>query len=63
MDKLEWMSPETKKTAKAKAETMLVGVGYPETWRDYSSLEVKRDDPLGNRLRAEQAEYLSLIHI
>ena len=57
VDKLEWMSPETKKIAKAKAETMLVGVGYPETWRDYSSLEVKRDDPLGNRLRAEQAEY------
>ena len=57
VDKLEWMSPETKKIAKAKAETMLVGVGYPETWRDYSSLEVKRDDPVGNRLRAEQAEY------
>ena len=57
VDKLEWMTPETKKTAKAKAETMLVGVGYPDSWRDYSSLEVKRDDPLGNALRAEEAEY------
>lgn len=57
VDKLEWMTPETKKTAKAKAETMLIGVGYPDSWRDYSSLEVKRDDPLGNALRAEQAEY------
>ena len=55
VDKLAWMSPETKKIAKAKAETMLVGVGY--TWRDYSSLDVKRDDPLGNALRAEEAEY------
>ena len=57
VDKLEWMTPETKKTAKAKAETMLVGVGYPDAWRDYSSLDVKRDDPLGNALRAEEAEY------
>ncbi len=57
VDKLAWMTPETKKTAKAKAETMLVGVGYPDAWRDYSSFEVKRDDPVGNRLRAEQAEY------
>ena len=57
VDKLEWMTPETRKTAKAKAETMLVGVGYPDSWRDYSSLEVKRDDPLGNALRAEEAEY------
>lgn len=57
VDKLEWMTPETKKTAKAKAETMLIGVGYPDSWRDYASLEVKRDDPLGNMLRAEEAEY------
>ena len=57
VDKLEWMTPETRKAAKAKAETMLVGVGYPDSWRDYSSLEVKRDDPLGNALRAEEAEY------
>ena len=57
VDKLAWMSPETKKIAKAKAETMLVGVGYPDSWRDYASLDVKPDDPLGNALRAEAAEY------
>ena len=57
VDKLAWMSPETKKIAKAKAGTMLVGVGYPDSWRDYSSYEVKRDDPLGNFLRYEEAEY------
>src|SRR5690606_2584280 len=57
VDKLEWMTPETKKLAKAKAETMLVGVGYPDSWRDYSSFDVKRDDPLGNALRAEETEY------
>jgi putative endopeptidase len=57
VDQLAWMSPETKKIAKAKAETMLVGVGYPDSWRDYASYEVKRDDPLGNHLRYEEAEY------
>ena len=57
VDKLDWMTPETKKTAKAKAETMLVGVGYPDRWRDYSALKVERDDALGNALRAEEAEY------
>ena len=57
IDQLAWMTPETKKLAKAKAETMLVSVGYPDTWRDYSSLEVKADDPLGNELRAEETEY------
>jgi putative endopeptidase len=57
VDKLEWMTPATRQKAKAKAETMRVGVGYPERWRDYASLEVERDDPLGNRLRAEEFEY------
>jgi putative endopeptidase len=56
VDKLEWMTPETKAKAKAKAETMRVSVGYPETWRDYAGLEVRRDDALGNALRAERHE-------
>ncbi|GAA3913721.1 M13 family metallopeptidase [Luteimonas lutimaris] len=57
VDQLDWMTPETKKIAKAKAETMRVSVGYPDTWRDYSTLEIRRDDPLGNALRAEEREY------
>lgn len=57
VDKLEWMTPATKQKAKAKAETMRVSVGYPDSWRDYSALDIRRDDPLGNRLRAEEQEY------
>lgn len=57
VDGLTWMSPETKKTAKEKAETMRVGVGYPDAWRDYATLEIKPDDALGNALRAEEFEY------
>ena len=53
IDKLDWMSPETKAKAKAKVDTIYVGVGYPEHWRDYSSLVVKPDDALGNAQRAE----------
>jgi putative endopeptidase len=57
IDKLDWMSDETKAMAKKKVGTMQVSVGYPDTWRDYSSLEIKPDDALGNAQRAELAEY------
>jgi putative endopeptidase len=57
IDKLDWMSDETKAMAKKKVSTMQVSVGYPDTWRDYSSLEIKPDDALGNAQRAELAEY------
>jgi putative endopeptidase len=57
VDQLDWMTPATKQKAKAKIATVRVGVGYPETWRDYSDLRIRRDDPVGNRLRAEQHEY------
>jgi predicted metalloendopeptidase len=57
IDALTWMTPATKEKAKAKIATLRVGVGYPESWRDYSSLTVARDDALGNVQRAEQFEY------
>ena len=51
---LDWMAPATKKEARAKIETMRVGIGYPDHWRDYRALAVRRDDPVGNMERAEQ---------
>ena len=39
-------------SAKAKLATLKVGVGYPDSWRDYSSLEIRRDDAFGNWIRA-----------
>src|SRR5579883_323258 len=57
IDKLDWMSPETKQKAKEKLKTLRVSVGYPEHWRDYASLEIKPDDALGNHLRAVKFEY------
>jgi putative endopeptidase len=57
IDALEWMTPETKAHAKQKLAGMQVGMGYPSKWRDYSGLEIKRDDPLGNAQRAGLFEY------
>ncbi|HEX7369608.1 MAG TPA: M13 family metallopeptidase [Rhodanobacteraceae bacterium] len=54
---LTWMSPQTKQKAEAKLDTLKVGVGYPDKWRDYSSLVIKPDDALGNHLRAVKFEY------
>jgi putative endopeptidase len=57
VDALEWMAPATKKQAKAKIKTLRVGVGYPETWRDYKGLVIRPDDPVGNAWRASEWEY------
>src|SRR5438067_123280 len=56
IDRLEWMTPGTRQKAKAKLNTLKVGVGYPDKWRDYSGLEVIRGDALGNARRAELFE-------
>ena len=57
IDALEWMAPKTKAQAKAKLAVLKVGVGYPDKWRDYSSLDVSRDDAFGNVERASLFEY------
>ena len=57
IDALSWMSPATKVKAKQKLETLKVGVGYPDHWRDYAALEIVRGDALGNAQRAEVFEY------
>ena len=54
---LSWMAPETLREARRKVETVTVGVGYPEHWRDYSGLEIRADDAFGNAWRAEELEY------
>jgi putative endopeptidase len=57
IDGLAWMAPATKREAKEKVRTLRVGVGYPETWRDYAGLAVRADDPAGNAERAREWEY------
>jgi putative endopeptidase len=48
---LSWMSDETKKAAEEKLNLIRNKIGYPEKWRDYSALTVKRDDLIGNMRR------------
>ncbi len=50
---LTWMSPQTKEKALAKLAALRIGVGYPDTWIDYSTLEVDRGDAFGNLRRVE----------
>ena len=57
VDTLAWMTPATRAKAKEKITTLRVSVGYPETWRSYSTLDVRADDPLGNQDRAVALEY------
>jgi putative endopeptidase len=45
---LPWMSDATKKAAEEKLAMIRNKIGYPEKWRDYSALKIKRDDLLGN---------------
>jgi putative endopeptidase len=53
---LSWMSDETKKQAAVKLAAIHNKIGYPEVWRDYSSVAVKPDDLLGNIERANEFE-------
>jgi putative endopeptidase len=54
---LSWMAPATKAEAIAKLNALYVGVGYPESWRDYSGYEVQPGDIAGNYRRGELFYY------
>ena len=54
---LSWMTPETKKQALDKLSRIDNKIGYPDKWRDYSSLNIVRGDALGNSVRANQFEF------
>ncbi len=52
IDQLDWMTPQTKSRAHEKLATFTPKIGYPDRWKDYSGLEVRRDDAIGNVRRA-----------
>ena len=53
---LTWMSDTTKQKAYEKLSTIVNNIGYPDKWRDYSTVIVKRDDYAGNVTRADAFE-------
>ena len=56
IDQLDWMSATTKTRAKEKLHGVANKIGYPDKWRDYTKLEVKADDALGNKFRGTAFE-------
>jgi endothelin-converting enzyme/putative endopeptidase len=56
IDQITWMSGPTKVRAKEKLHEVANKIGYPDKWRDYSKLEIKPDDALGNARRADAFE-------
>ena len=57
LDTLDWMGADTKTKAKEKLAKFTPHIGYPNKWRDYSSLTIARDDLFGNVIRATVFEY------
>jgi putative endopeptidase len=51
---LDWMTPATRERALAKLDKFTAKIGYPVKWRDYSGLDVRRDDLYGNVIRGAQ---------
>ena len=56
IQEIDWMTPETKKQAEAKLQAISNKIGYPDNWRDYSTVKVTRNDLLGNAQRARAFE-------
>jgi putative endopeptidase len=56
IEQLDWMSAATKSRAEEKLHAVANKIGYPDKWRDYSTLTVTRGDALGNALRAATFE-------
>jgi putative endopeptidase len=57
IQQLDWMSPETKQQALRKLHGIRNKIGYPDKWRDYSSVKIARDDFAGNLARTSQFEH------
>ena len=54
IETLDWMGPETRRQALGKLAAMRPKIGYPEKWRDYDGLAIRRDDLVGNVMRARR---------
>lgn len=57
IEELQWMSPETKSKAIEKLDMMIIRVGYPNKWRDYSELDISKDSYLQNVLKASNFNF------
>ncbi len=58
---ISWMTAPTREEALKKLDMVRVLVGYPDHWRDYSSLEIQRNDALGNAFRGQEFDFRRLM--
>jgi putative endopeptidase len=61
IETLPWMTPVTRQAAIVKLEAVDNRVGYPDRWRDYSSLRIDRHDALGNAERSNELEFQRMV--
>ncbi len=61
INQLEWMSEVTKVKAQEKLSTFIIKIGYPDKWKDYSTLEIKADSYWQNIVRASEFAYAEMI--
>lgn len=61
INNLTWMSDVTKAKAQEKLNSFTVKIGYPDKWKDYSTLEVKKDSYWENIIRANEFDYNEMI--
>jgi putative endopeptidase len=57
IDQLDWMSDATRAQARDKLARLTTKIGYPDRWKDYAGLDVRRDDPVGNLARSARVEH------
>jgi len=62
IDELAWMTDETKAKAQEKLSKIVPKIGYPRQWRDYSQLEIRPDDLVGNIMRSQSVEHFRNIN-
>ena len=56
-----WMDQATKEKATEKLKAILVKIGYPDTWRDYSGLEIKKDSYFANVVRSNEFDHMYMV--
>jgi putative endopeptidase len=61
IDNLAWMGDSTKQKAKEKLATFHVKIGYPDKWKDYSTLAINNDSYLANMIRANERDYREMV--
>lgn len=57
LEQVEWMSPQTRHAALEKLSKFRVKIGYPDQWRGYKGLEIRKGEAIANLMRSEQFEF------